>query len=98
MKADERTAPITRDSIMTLLADDEVARVSAADTEVTLADGDEYVDLRTPDKGVRRALGAGLERMANVLPRRAVHEHTWDRILELIYAHLASAAKRDNTR
>ena len=55
MKNDERTAYVTRDTILKLLSDDEVAKVSTAETASRLADGDEYLDLEHLDKGVRRA-------------------------------------------
>jgi hypothetical protein len=80
MKPDERTAYVTRDSILKLLSDDEVARVSTAETAARLADGDEYLDLEHLDQGVRQADGTATP-MGRVLPRTAVYADTWSKIL-----------------
>ena len=55
MNNDIRKEYVTRDTILRLLSDDEIAHVSTAKTAAGLADGDEYVDLDTPDWGVQRA-------------------------------------------
>ena len=57
MKNDSRNDYLTRDSIMKLLSDAEVASVSTAETATGLADGDEYVDLKQLAQGVQRAKG-----------------------------------------
>ena len=80
MKTDKRTDYVSRDSILKLLSDDEVASVSTAETAAKLADGDEYVDLTQLAQGVQRAHGTGTP-MGRVLPRKAVHEKTWSDIL-----------------
>jgi hypothetical protein len=71
---------LTRGSILQLLSNDEVAKVSTAETQSRLADGDEYVDLEQLSLGVRRAPRTGGS-MGSVLPRKAVHADTWSRIL-----------------
>ena len=58
-----------------MLSDDEVARVSRAETGSQLADGEEFVDLAHLDKGVQRA--GKSQSMSNVLPKNKVHEKTW---------------------
>ena len=63
MKADKRTEYITRDTILRLLSDDDIARVSTAETAASLAEGDEYVDLEAPDRGVQRVLGSAVIRV-----------------------------------
>jgi hypothetical protein len=80
MKSEERTAYVTRDSILKLLSDDEVGRVSAAETAASLSAGEEYLDLEHLDAGVQRAVGATAT-MGRVLPRKAVHPATWGKIL-----------------
>jgi hypothetical protein len=80
MKTDERSGYVTRDSIMKLLSDDEVASVSNAETAARLEEGDEYLDLEHMSQGVRRAHGGG-EPVGRVLPRNAVHAATWTKIL-----------------
>jgi hypothetical protein len=97
MKTEKRTEYVTRDTILRLLSDEEIARVSIAETATNLADGDEYVDLEEPDQGVRRAHGAATAPMGHVLPRKAVREHTWDQIVGLLSAHRAEAAVRSHT-
>jgi hypothetical protein len=86
MNTDKRTAYVTRDSILKLLSDDEVARVSTAETAIRLADGDEYLDLEKLDLGVRHASGPPTP-MGRVLPRKSVQAQTWSKIL----THLEAA-------
>ena len=83
MENDERTEYLTRSSVLELLSDDEVARVSNAETAARLAHGEEYVDLERLDQGVRRAVGPTAP-MGRVLPRKAVPANTWNKIV----AHL----------
>ena len=85
MDNDKRIDYVTRDSVLKLLSDDEVASVSTAETATRLSDGDEYLDLEHLDQGVRMAPGV-MTPVGRVLPRKAVHESTWTRIL----ARLAS--------
>ena len=94
MKNENRAEYVSRDLIMKLLSDDEVARVSSAETATALRDGDEYLDLEHLDLGVRRAVGSAAP-MGSVLPRRAVREATWTKILSQLRASpLASAPAR----
>jgi hypothetical protein len=81
-----RTEYVTRDHILKLLSDEEVARVSTAETATRLTDGDEYLDLEKLHQGVRRA-GGGAIPMGRVLPRKAVHADTWDKILKQLPVH-----------
>lgn len=67
----------SRDQILKLLSDDEVARVSSAEAEARLGDGDEYIDLAAPNNGVRRVHSAMQLTMGKVLPRSAVSAETW---------------------
>lgn len=70
----------TRDEVLKLLSDAEVARVSTAEGEARLGDGDEYIDLAAPLNGVRRVHGAMQQTMGRVLPRSAVSAETWAKI------------------
>jgi len=65
---------------MNLLSDEEVARVSTAETAARLLDGDEYLDLEQLGDGVRHAQSTPTP-MGRVLPRSAVHQDTWNKIL-----------------
>lgn len=85
MNNDKRSEYVTRDSILKLLSDEEVARVSTAETADRLLDGDDYIDLEDLDRGVQRAPGTSTP-MGRVLPKKAVHEQTWTKIV----AHLAA--------
>ena len=69
-----------RDLLLKTLSDDEVASVSTAETAERLPDGEEFVDLEHLDQGVQRAGTAPIP-MGRVLPRKAVHEHTWTKIV-----------------
>lgn len=75
----------TRESILKLLTDAEVERVCTAETQDQLATGEEFLDLKHLERGVRRARPpAGVlstVSMARVLPRSALDEPTWTKIL-----------------
>lgn len=79
MEGQLETHHLSRETVLGLLSDDEVASVSTAETAAGLSDGEEYIDLQAIDQGVRRARGA--VSMGRVLPRKAVHESTWNKIL-----------------
>jgi len=80
MTNNQREEYVLRDGIMNLLSDGEVARVSTAETAEKLADGDEYIDLEQLEQGVLRAHSAPTP-MGRVLPRKAVGQNTWSKIL-----------------
>jgi len=93
MKNDKRSEYVTRDSILRLLTDDEVAKVTTAETAARLADGAEYLDLEHVDQGVQRESASRTNApMGRVLPRQAVHEKTWKKILALVPAPAAATA------
>jgi hypothetical protein len=74
-----RTEHVTRQNILMLLSDDEVAAVSTAETTARPLEGEDYVDLEDLDQGVRSALGTPPP-MHRLVLRRSVHEDTWNRI------------------
>jgi hypothetical protein len=80
MKKEKRFDYLTRDSIMHVLSDEEVAAVSTAQTATQLDDGDEYVDLETLRELVSTAQGKPVA-MGHVLPKKAVSDETWLKIL-----------------
>lgn len=88
MKSDKKLQYNTRDAVMSLLSDDEVARVSMAETASSLEVDDEYVDLEQLDQGVCKATAAKMPKtpMGHVLPRKAVHESTWNKIVARLSA------------
>jgi len=83
MKNDHRAEYVVRDSVLKLLSETELARVSNAEGGARLADGDEYLDLL--GQGVRTAHGAPAP-TARLLPKKAVHADTWNRILAVLAA------------
>jgi hypothetical protein len=83
MKSDAQTENRTREGVLKLLSDDEVAAVSTAETAARLLDGEEYLDLEQLERGVQQATKTAAV-MGRVLPRRAVHRDTWNKILTLL--------------
>jgi hypothetical protein len=79
MNTENRTENLTRNSIMNLLSDDEIVRVSAAET-ARLSEGEEYLDRDHLDRGVRRATGV-VTATAKVLAKNTIAEATWNKIL-----------------
>ena len=83
MNNDLRTENLTRENVLKLLSDGEVASVSTAETALLLLDGEEYLDLEHLDRGVQKT-GKSPTVMAGVLPRRTVHKDTWEKIVALL--------------
>lgn len=96
MKNMQKQTYVTRSALLRLLSDEEVARVSAAEDEMQLVDGDEYVDLEHPTQGVRRATGSSSVPTGRLLPRKAVLSLTWQRIVALLASHQHSRAPASN--
>ena len=88
MKNAKRSEYMTRHAVLKLLSDEEIARVSTVEGAPRLSEGDEYLDLDQLEQGVRLAQGMGTP-MRRVLPRKAVSEDTWSRILEELTPSLA---------
>ena len=72
---------VARDTILKLLSDEEIAKVSTAEAASELTEGGEYLDLEHLDQGVQRAKAATKVTMGNVLPRSAVRGETWSKII-----------------
>jgi hypothetical protein len=70
------TENVTRDAILNLLSNEEVASVSTPGTATCLSAGDEFLDLEHVELGVRRASGAAAPD-GYVLPRSSVCDKTW---------------------
>jgi hypothetical protein len=80
MMSNRRTEYLTRTGILMALSDHEIARVCTAETADRLLEGDEYLDLEELHRGVRHALGMTTP-TSRVLPRKAIHQNTWIKIL-----------------
>ena len=77
----KRAEHVARDTILKLLSDEEIAKVSTAETASELPAGGEYLDLEHLDQGVQRAKAATKVTMGDVLPRSAVCDETWSKII-----------------
>ena len=91
MNKHQRIDYLTRDAVMNQLSDDEAASVSNAESAASLTDGDEYLDLEHLDDGVQHASQVSAAAMGRVLPRKAVHEATWEKLLKVV----GSVPRRD---
>ncbi|HET6336869.1 MAG TPA: hypothetical protein VFG30_26775 [Polyangiales bacterium] len=78
--------PVTRDHILKILSDDEAASVTTAETAAQLVHGDEFIDLTQLGMGVQRAEAS--HPTEDVLPRKAVNEHTWQKVVANLNARL----------
>jgi hypothetical protein len=83
MSRSTRSDYLTRDSVLRELSDDEIAAVATAETAERLTEGEEFVDLGHLDRGVSRATAATAP-MGRVLPKRAVREATWTKIVSYL--------------
>src|ERR1017187_8258835 len=98
MNANAKAEHVTRENILMLLSDDEVASVSTAESMVRPLDGEEYLDLEDLEQGVRSALGT-MPRMGNMLLRRYVPKDTWAKIQRQLAAlHAAKLPSTARTR
>lgn len=77
----KRAEHVARDTILKLLSDEEIAKVSTAEAVSDLTAGGEYLDLEHLDQGVQRAKASTKVTMGNVLPRNAVRDETWSKII-----------------
>jgi len=85
MATDEkRKNLITRESILALLSDAEVAKVSRAEGSRSLIEGDEYVDLENLSAGVRQVHESSPPHTDHLLPRSAVSDSTWAKIVRAV--------------
>jgi hypothetical protein len=80
MKNEKRKDYITREHILKLLSDDEVATVATAETAKRLAAGAEFIDLENFERGVQEAPQPTTP-VGRVLPRKSVPPGTWDKIV-----------------
>ena len=76
----KRSNYVTRETVLKLLSDTEMAKLSKAESAVRLSGGEEYLNLQALSEGVLLADGVPVP-MALVLPRTAVHETTSGQIL-----------------
>lgn len=77
---------ITRETILGLLSDEEVALVSTTESASKLSGAEEYLDLQHLELGVQRATASTNVVMGHTIARRAVHPETWRKILAKLAA------------
>jgi hypothetical protein len=75
---------LNREAILNLLTDAEVSKVSRAEGELRLVEGDEYIDLEDLDSGVQLVQAAPRTAPGRALPRSAVAEETWAKIVKAV--------------
>lgn len=78
----ERAEYVTRDTILKLLSNEEIAKVSMAEAASGLTSGAEYLDLEHLDQGVLCAVSETKVAIGHALPRSAVSGETWSKILK----------------
>lgn len=81
MKNDQRAAFVSREAILGLLSDEEVARISKAESALRLAKGAEYVDLVHLERGVQNA-PTTTSAKGRLLLRSSIRAATWKKILQ----------------
>jgi hypothetical protein len=84
MTTDAKKNAITRETIINLLTDVEVAKVSSAEDAPRLIEGDEYIDLEDPAAGVQLVQAAPRTPPGQALPRSAVSEATWSKVVRAV--------------
>jgi hypothetical protein len=82
MSEAQRASYVSRDAILKLMSNDEIAKVSTAETAAGLKAGDEYLDLEHLEHGIQKAGTAATVNMGQAVPRSAVSNETWSRILD----------------
>ena len=75
---------LTRETLLALLTDAEVAKVSMAEDAPRLIEGDEYVDLADPAAGVQQVQATPRTPPGEALPRSAVSDATWAKIVRVV--------------
>ena len=91
-KKDNRSPYVTRESVLMLLSDDETAAVATAETATRLPEGDEYLDMGQLEQGVQKSHHSKTP-MGRVLPKKSVHQDTWNKILKQLPTRAAAQVK-----
>lgn len=83
MKKDYLREYLTREAVVALLSQDELAGASLGEAASSLSEGQEYLDLEETVLGVRKAVAASPP-LGRVLPRAAVPATTWNAIVAIV--------------
>ncbi len=84
MTTEQKKEELKRESILDLLTETEMAKVSSAEDTTQLTEGDEYVDLENLESGVHQVQQTPLLPPGHALPRSAVSDVTWARIVRAV--------------
>jgi hypothetical protein len=84
MANDSKQNAHRRETILRLLSAAEVAKVSRAEDAPALIEGDQYVDLTNPGAGIQLVQALSRTPPGHALPRSAVSEATWSKIVQVI--------------
>jgi hypothetical protein len=76
---------LTRAEVLKLLSQGEIWSANTAEAKTHLRLGDLYLDLEHLQLGVQRSDGTTIK-TNHILPRKAIHEDTWRRILRQLKA------------
>jgi hypothetical protein len=82
MSNEQKNRLVTREALLSLLTDAEIAKVSRAESG-PLVEGDEYVDLDDPAAGIRQVHDKS-PRPGRALPRSAVSDATWTKVIRAL--------------
>jgi hypothetical protein len=88
--------PVTRDHILNLLSEDEAKSVRSTEPAAQLAIGDEFIDLAQLAMGVQRAEES--HPTEDVISRKAINEHTWQKVVTNLNARQLMTYTRPVTR
>lgn len=77
---------VTREAILNLLTDAEVANVSRDEGQPRLARGDEFVDLEHLDLGIQKARFSPLVELDTAVAHGSVSDATWAKIVQAVTA------------
>lgn len=78
----KRADLVTKENLMKLLSDTEVANVSNTEKALGLNNGDEFIDLEHIKKGIQFASAKTKTPPGQVLSKKSVHAKTWTKILK----------------
>jgi hypothetical protein len=88
MNPSSKKDALTRETILALLTERENAKVSQAEDAGRLIEGDEYVDLEDLGSGVQLVQATPRTAPGHALPRSAVSDATWTKIVHAVAAAL----------
>jgi hypothetical protein len=84
MTTDLKKNALNREAILKLLTDAEISKVSSAEAAPRLVEGDEYIDLEDLESGVQLVQAVPRTAPGRALPRSAVADATWAKIVKAV--------------